>query len=143
MNSAYGDWLRGSLWAWPALEVVHIAGIALLFGSLVLLELRVLGLAPTLPLPALARLALPLTLGGFALAASSGLLMFAADPGTLLVHPAFRWKMLLLALAGLNAALFHARGGLARCDAPARVQVVLSLSIWLGVILAGRLIAYL
>ncbi|THF62256.1 hypothetical protein E6O51_08120 [Pseudothauera rhizosphaerae] len=135
--------MRGSLWAWPALEVVHIAGIALLVGSLVVLELRVLGLARALPLPALARLALPVSLAGFGLAAASGLLMFAADTDTLLVHPAFRAKMLLLMAAGLNAALFHARGGLVRVDATARLQVAGSLLLWLAVIVAGRLIAYI
>ena len=54
-------------WAYPALEVAHLIGIALLLGNLVLLELRVLGAAPDLPLPALARAALTLVLTGFGL----------------------------------------------------------------------------
>ncbi|GAB4035096.1 MAG: hypothetical protein Fur0014_00540 [Rubrivivax sp.] len=130
-------------WAYPALEVVHIVGIALLLGNLVLLELRLLGAAPALPLDALARPALGLVLAGFALAAASGLTMFAAHPGELLSNGAFLAKMGLLALAGLNAALFHARDGLRRADALARAQTVLSLGLWLGAIMAGRWIAYL
>ena len=51
-------WLASSAWAYPALEVVHIVGIALLLGSLVVVELRVWGAAPALPLAALARLGL-------------------------------------------------------------------------------------
>lgn len=130
-------------WAYPALEVVHIVGIALLLGNLVLLELRVLGAAPAIPLRALAAPALALSLGGFALAALSGLTMFAASPGELLANRTFLVKMGLLMLAGLNAALFHARGGLGRADAVAKAQTVLSLLLWLAVIAAGRFIAYL
>ncbi len=129
-------------WAYPALEVVHIVGIALLLGNLVALELRVWGLAAALPLPALARLSLTLSLAGFALAAASGLLMFASQPGDLLANTSFLIKMGLLTVAGLNAALFHARGGLQRLDALAKAQTVLSLGLWLLVIIAGRWIAY-
>ncbi len=129
-------------WAYPALEVVHIVGIALLLGNLVLLELRVWGLAAALPAPALARTALPLVLLGFALIAASGLAMFAAAPGELLANRSFVLKMGLVALAGCNAAAFHARGGVARRDALARAQTLLSLGIWLAVIMLGRGIAY-
>lgn len=143
MDAGFAAMLKGSLWAWPALEFVHLVGIALLFGSLVLFELRVLGLGATLPAAAFARLALPVTLAGFACAAASGLAMFAADAASLLAHPAFRVKMALIALAGLNAALFHARRGVGRLDAAARLQVAVSLGLWLGVIASGRAIAYI
>lgn len=129
-------------WAYPALEVVHIVGIALLLGNLVLLEIRVWGAAATLPLPALARLALPLVLAGFGLCAASGLLMFASQPLDLLGNRVFVVKMGLLMVAGSNAAIFHARGGLQRLDRAARLQTVLSLGIWITVIILGRSIAY-
>ena len=77
-------------WAWPALEAVHIAGIALLVGSLVLLELRVWGAAPELPVVALARLALAVTAVGFALVLLTGLAMFSARPLELLANDARR-----------------------------------------------------
>ena len=66
-------WIASHPWAYPALEVLHIVGIALLLGNLVLLEIRVWGGAATLPLPALAGMALPLVLAGFGLCAASGL----------------------------------------------------------------------
>lgn len=135
-------WIAEHPYAFPALEVVHIVGIALLLGSLVLLELRVWGVGAALPLPALARLALPVTLGGFALIAASGLLMFAASAAELLASTTFLLKMALVALAGLNAAAFHLRGGLTRADAVARWQAAASLLLWLAVIAAGRWIAY-
>ena len=130
-------------WAWPALEAVHIAGIALLVGSLVLLELRVWGAAPELPVVALARLALAVTAVGFALVLLTGLAMFSARPLELLANGAFVLKMGIAMLAGLNAAWFHARGGLSRLDTLARAQTALSLGLWLGVIILGRWIAYL
>lgn len=130
-------------WAYPALEVLHIVGIALLLGSLVLVELRVWGAGAELPLKALARLALPVSLAGFVLAAGSGLLMFAAHPGDMLANRAFLLKLGLVSLAGLNAAFFHARGSLVRGDGVARAQTVLSLGLWLGAIICGRWIAYL
>ena len=136
-------WLASNSWAYPALEVVHIIGIALLLGNLVLLEMCVWGGAATLPLPALARVALPLVLAGFGLCAASGLLMFASQPLDLLGNRAFVIKMGLLMGAGTNAAMFHARGGLQRLDLAARLQTVLSLGIWVVVIIMGRSIAYL
>lgn len=134
--------IASSAWAYPVLEAVHIMGIGLLLGSLVLLDLRVWGQAPTLPVQALARLALPVTLAGFALAAVSGLLMFAAAPAELLANRLFVIKLGLLMLAGLNAAWFHARHSLQRLDALARLQTLLSLGLWAAVIMAGRWIAY-
>jgi hypothetical protein len=135
-------WIASNTWLYPALEVVHIVGIALLLGSLVLLELRVWGLATTLPVQPLARLALPVTLAGFALVAASGLLMFISNPAELLAKRVFVVKMALVMLAGLNAASFHARGSLDKLDRTARVQTLASLGIWLAVIICGRWISY-
>ena len=119
------SWLASNPWAYPALEVLHIVGIALLLGNLVLLELC-LWSGATLPLPALARVALPLVLAGFGLCAASGLLMFASQPLDLLGNRAFVIKMGLLVVAGSNAALFHARGGLQRLDGPTMAGAVLT-----------------
>jgi hypothetical protein len=129
-------------WAYPVLEIVHIFGIALLLGNLVLLELRVFGRGAQLPLQPLARLALTTSVCGFALAAASGLLMFASQAGELLANRAFTLKMLLIFAAGCNAAWFHQRGSLARCDRPARALLVVSTLIWLAVVSCGRWIAY-
>jgi len=134
--------IASSPWAYPVLESLHIVGIGLLLGSLALLELRVWGRAAVLPVQPLARLALPVTVAGFALAVLSGLLMFAAAPGELLAKRLFIIKMGLLMLAGLNALWFHARGSLQRLDATARAQALLSLALWLAVVFSGRWLAY-
>ena len=135
--------IKTHVWAFPALEVVHISGIALLLGNLVLLELRVFGLGAGLPVKELARLSLGVAVVGFTLAVFSGLLMFASQPAELLSNRAFTLKMLLLFIAGCNAAWFHGRGSLDKLDAWARAQMILSTLIWLAVVACGRWIAYL
>jgi hypothetical protein len=134
--------LQSTPWAYPALEAVHIVGIALLVGNLVALEMRVFGRAAALPVSGLARLSLTIALSGFALAAASGSLMFATQPFELLANRAFLVKMGLLVLAGCNAVWFHARGSLLKLDSMARVQMLSSTAIWLAVIFCGRWIAY-
>lgn len=135
--------IRTHLWAYPALEAVHLLGIALLLGNLVLLEMRVWGLGVQLPIRALARLALSIALTGFALAAGSGLLMFASQAAELLTNRAFTLKMLLLITAGCNAAWFHGRDSLGKLDTVAKAQTLVSGLIWLAVIACGRSIAYI
>ena len=136
------DALGSHPWAYPALEMVHISGIALLLGNLVLLELRVFGLGAGLAVKELARLSLGLALTGFAMAAASGLLMFASRAVELLGNRIFTLKMLLLLAAACNAAWFHGRGSLDKLDTFARVQMVVSTLIWLAVLACGRWIAY-
>ncbi|MES2686438.1 MAG: hypothetical protein V4706_06410 [Pseudomonadota bacterium] len=134
--------LRSHVWAYPALEVVHIIGIALLLGNLVLLELRVFGLGAALPVKALSRLSLGIALAGFSVVAASGLLMFASQPAELLANRAFTLKMLLLLTAGCNAAWFHGRGSLDKLDGLAKAQMAVSTLIWLAAVACGRWIAY-
>ena len=135
-------WIVSHPFAYPALEIVHIVGIALLLGNLALFELRVWGFGPELPVRPLARLALRLSLAGFALVAASGLLMLAGQFDELLAGRVFVLKMGLVGLAGLNAAWFHARGSLQRLDRGARALTVVSMGLWLAVIICGRWIAY-
>ena len=127
-------------WAYPALEVIHLLGVALLLGNLVLVELRHwrTGAMPE----AVDRLALGVVLTGFMAAAASGLVMFATQPMDLIAKRAFLLKMPLLMLAGINAAAFHARGGLARRDVLARAQTLASLGRWVVILACGRAIAY-
>lgn len=129
-------------WAYPMLEAAHLLGVALLLGNLVLIELRVLGWGAVLPVRPLARLSLSLALAGFVLAACSGLLMFASQPMELLANRVFSAKMILLMLAGCNAAWFHGRQSLERLDLVAKLQMMVSTLLWLLVLIAGRWIAY-
>ena len=136
------DAIRRSVWVYPALETIHIAAFATVFGSLMLLELRVFGAAPAVPLSPLARLAVPVALIAFALAAFAGALMLISNATELVSNLAFQIKLGLIGAAGANALWFHRRDGIARHDAVAKAQSLLSVMLWLGVIACGRLIAY-
>ncbi|HVG03384.1 MAG TPA: hypothetical protein VM937_00425 [Burkholderiaceae bacterium] len=136
------DAIRRSLWAYPALEAIHIASFAAVFGSLLVLELRVFGAAPAIPLSPLARLAVPVALTAFSIAATTGLLMLISNASEIVVNTAFQIKVTLIVLAGMNARWFHRRDSLVLHDGVAKAQSLLSIMLWLGVIACGRLIAY-
>jgi len=145
-----GRFMREALWAYPAVETTHIVGLALLFGSIAVVDLRLLGAGRRIPAAALVGYAVPWSLLGFAVAACSGLLMFTAHASEFLAQPLFLLKMTLILLAGTNAALLRV-GVLQRASSwpadaspPARVRIAaaLSLALWIGVIACGRLLAY-
>ena len=153
-GSALGQAMRQWLWLYPSVEIVHIVGIALLFGSIVVLDLRLLGLSRNIPVRTLSRHVLPWTAGSFILIIPSGLLMFTAHATEFIDSEVFVLKMLLIMAAGVNAALFHTitfrtadvwdSEEMRKLPPPpsARLAGGLSLAIWLSVIACGRLLAY-
>jgi len=142
--------MRESLWLYPGVEIAHIAGLAVLVGSVAMFDLRLLGVGRSLSVRALARFLLPWSVGALVVIVPSGLMMFSAHASEMIDNRPFMVKMLLLVIAGTNAALFHTSvfRGAAAWDtgvappAMARVQAVFSLALWLAVISCGRLIAY-
>ena len=149
-GSRVGHWMREALWAYPAVETVHIIGLALLFGTIVIVDLRLLGLGRNVSAIAVTRNVLPWTLAGFAVAAVTGSLMFTAHAAEFATLPIFLLKMTLIALGGINAALLRA-GALKSAGLwdvatlpPRRVRAAaaVSLLLWTCVIACGRLLAY-
>lgn len=137
--------IRTSAWAYPMLETGHIIGLATLLGTMLLVELQVLGASRARDRLAYAQLAahaLPWTLAGFGLAIITGALMFVSRAEELVWNRAFLTKMPLIACAGLNALWFTLRRSGHRGDTVAKLQAGASILIWLGVITCGRLIAY-
>ena len=143
--------LRQSNWAFPTLDTIHTLGIVLVAGTILLVDLRLLGLGlRSVPVAQLVARIVPATLAGFGLMFVTGGLLFSSEAVKMYHSPAFRIKMLLLALAGLNALIFHRTiyRDVAHWDpatpAPARARLagLLSLLFWIGVIAAGRAIAY-
>jgi hypothetical protein len=142
--------MRQDLWLYPAVEIVHIIGFVTLAGSIIVLDLRLLGLSPRLPVRALAHHVLPWSFGALLLIVPTGLLMFIAHAGDLIANTAFIAKMSLLFCAAINAAVFHAGAfrGVSAWDsgaavpAAAKLHALLSLLIWAGVLACGRLLAY-
>ena len=148
--SAFGQAMRQWLWLYPSVEIVHVTGIALLVGSIAILDLRLLGLSRSLPVRRLAAHILPWSIASFVLIVPSGLAMFVAHAGDLMSNPVFAVKMCLILLAGANAGILHA--GVFRSAGQwdvdvmpplaARAAAAASLLLWISVIACGRLLAY-
>ncbi|MGP0070778.1 MAG: DUF6644 family protein [Bryobacteraceae bacterium] len=142
--------LRQSNWAFPAFDTIHTLGIVLVAGTIMLVDLRLLGLGlRSIPMTQLVARIVPATLWGFGLMILSGGLLFASEAVKMYHSPAFRIKLVLLALAGLNALIFHrtvyrdaAHWEPSVAPVRARLAGLLSLVFWIAIIAAGRAIAY-
>lgn len=140
-------WIRVTPLAYPVLEVVHLWALAVVFGTILIVDLRLIGLClgglDRFPLAALARAVLPWTIAAFIVAALSGALMFISRAPDFVTNPAFLVKLALLVLAGLNALALHLRGSIDALQSSVnRWHGALSIALWLGIIASGRWIAY-
>jgi hypothetical protein len=93
---AFARAMREQLWLYPSVEIVHIIGLAILVGSIVMFDLRVLGLSRGIPVRALRRHLLPWSLGALVLIVPTGMLMFSAHASDFIGNRAFQVKMALL-----------------------------------------------
>ena len=143
--------IRDSLYTFPVLESIHVVGLALVFGTIAILDLRLLGVASTdRPVSRLMADLLKWTWAAFAVTALTGGLMFSTNALVYFHNTFFRAKMILLVLAGLNMLVFEltARKTIDRWDrasttpSSAKVVATISLVIWIGVIVAGRVIGF-
>jgi len=144
-----GAWVRNSEWAFPFLQSWHFIGMTMLLGVVGAIDLRVLGVARAIPLAPLHRF-LPLAFIGFGINLITGICFFCHDPWVYAFNTSFRIKMLLILLAGLNALWFRLGvfldldrwGPGIEASRLAKVISAVSILIWLGVITAGRYIAF-
>jgi hypothetical protein len=136
-------------WGWPTMESVHFIGLTLLFGSIAVWDLRLLGIGKRVPMAEFHRL-VPFAVLGFAINAASGSMFLMTEPNQYVYNPAFHFKFLLVGIAGLNVLVFYVTvfwrfGTLAPgVDAPRILKVfgAVSLACWIGVIICGRLITF-
>ena len=142
-----GAAVRQSRWMFATGETLHFFGLCLLVGAMLIVDLRLLGYIRIVPMRA-ALAFLPFAIVGFVINLLTGIEFFMADPFMYWPNPAFRMKMVLILLAGLNAILFtvmeyrHALtlGSGENVSALGRISAGLSLGLWLGVLLLGRLL---
>jgi uncharacterized membrane protein len=143
--------IRNSLYLFPLIESVHVVGLTMVFGTILIIDLRLLGLASTRrAFTAVASDVLKWTWLAFGLTATTGLLMFVTNAGTYYHNAYFRAKMALLVLSGLNTLAFsltarrslHAWDRNAAAPAAGRTVAALSLVIWIGVIFLGRWVGF-
>ena len=141
----------GFTWWFPFLESVHVLAIGLVVGTILMVDLRLLGVAALgYAASRMARELLPWTWGAVCIAVVTGFGLFMTRAATYIENPAFETKLVLLLLAGLNMALFQFRTfrGIADWDdaaAPpvaAKVAGGASLLLWIGVVLAGRWVGH-
>ncbi|HSV24214.1 MAG TPA: hypothetical protein VLJ17_14450 [Xanthobacteraceae bacterium] len=142
-----GAAVRESRWLFAMGETFHFIGLCLMVGGLLIVDLRLLGFIRSVPVRA-ALAFLPLVIVGFLINLASGIEFFVTDPFMYWPSPAFRLKLTLILVAGLNALLFHVmehRRMLILADgkntsAYVKLTAGLSLSLWLCVLLLGRLL---
>lgn len=135
-------------WAWPALEILHFVGLCLLFGIVLLGNLRILGLMKDTPFMEVHKL-LPWGVVGFAINAVTGILFYIGQAFQYTENIAFHWKVLLMLVAGANVlylTLFDDVWALGPGDnAPLSAKLVAASQVvlWVGVIYFGRMLPYL
>jgi len=150
-DSSFGTMIRESDYAYSVIESVHVLAITLVVGTIAVLDLRMLGLVlRPIAVTRVARAVFPLTWSGFAISFISGFLLFWAESAKMYTNPSFRMKLILLALVGLNPLIFHTtiyrrvHEWESQHVTPwrARTAAIASLTLWGGIVIAGRAIAY-
>lgn len=152
-SSALAEFLRGlGIWTYGLLNLAHIIGISSLFGAVLLLDLKLLGLWPSIPVASLIRPTVPVAALGFVLAAVSGIMMLSFNTTEYHGNPFFYVKLPVIVIGLVNVAIIQrlaawkrAAAGLPPAPGDRRMLAVfggLSLLIWLTVISCGRMIGY-
>jgi hypothetical protein len=139
-----------SEWLFPAIEVVHVFAISLVFGTIAIIDLRLLGLASTnRRYTEMARELLPLTWGAWFVAAMFGTLLVASRPVGYFENVDFRMKFLCMGLAGVNMLVFQfvtsrdlGRWDRGRAPLAGKVAGALSLVLWIGVVYFARMTGF-
>ena len=150
-SSAPAAWLKGSLYAFPLIESFHVIGLAMVFGTIAVFDLRLLGLASVRrPFATVASEITKWTWAAFGLTAATGALMFITNPVAYYQNQQFRFKMSLLVLAGLNMLIFNMKTGRGvhrwnrdqAAPLAGKLAGALSLLLWIGVIFLGRWVGF-
>ncbi len=143
-------YIRESETIFPVLQTFHVLGLMLMLGTILVVDLRILGVSLTSRSPLeVGRDLLPYTWAGFVVVLISGLLLLTAQVGRIYENDFLRAKLALLILAGINVIVFHlgsyrsiAQWGVSVTPGSARIAAATSLTLWSAVIIAGRYIAY-
>jgi len=138
-----------SKWGWPTTETVHFFGLSLLVGTIGMFDLRLLGIGKRIPIAALHRL-VPWGVLGYVINICTGFLFLTIAPDQYIYNPSFHFKILFMMFAGVNILVFYSavfrkvRVLDSGADAPVAAKIVagVSLAMWIGVIVCGRLLTF-
>jgi uncharacterized membrane protein len=145
---AIGAFVTDNTWVWPASEALHFVGLCLLFSVVLIVDLRMLGMAKKLSFSALYQL-LPFGMLGFAVNLVTGMAFFISTPGQYTKNIAFHWKILLLVLAGINVLYFMLLDEAWEVgpgdDAPitAKIAAASAIFLWIGVLYFGHMLPFI
>ncbi len=137
--------------AFPWIELIHVLAITIVFGSILFVDLRLVGLAARdYPISRISRAVVPVTWIAFVIAAITGSLLFISNPVTYFGNTFFRAKMLLMICAGLNMAIFHVWtwrnvrnwDETPRVPLPVKFAGLISMLLWVTIIVCGRWIGF-
>ena len=149
-NLSFPTQIRESDWLFPTIETVHVFALVLVVGTIMTVDLRLLGFAnKERPYSQVASEMLPWTWAAFGIAALAGMLMFSSKALTYYGNIPFRLKMVCLLLAGINMAMFHWLGtrhleawDRGRPPRAAKLAGGASLLLWTTIVAAGRWIGF-
>jgi len=150
-NTDIASSIRNSLYLFPMLESIHVMGLAIVFGTIAIMDLRLLGLASTnRPFRMVASDILKWTWIAFAITFLTGGLMFTTNSTAYFHNSVFQAKMAALLLAGINMGIFELTTGRSSRDwdtsksppAAAKTAAIISLTLWITVIFLGRWIGF-
>jgi hypothetical protein len=138
-------------WTWPICETLHFIGMSLLFGSILIMDLRLIGVQHSLISSLSIHKMLPMAFIGFGINLLTGIVFIFGDPHRYAINISFQLKMILVLLAGLNALLYSVKVAPIIANAPpnadtppiAKAVGAASILLWTGVLCFGRLIPYL
>jgi len=143
-----GSFVTNNTWVWPACETLHFVGLCLLFTVVLIVDLRMLGMAKSISFPALYQL-LPFGMLGFVVNLITGMMFFISTPGQYTKGYAFAWKMVFVVLGGINVLYFMLfdepwNVGIGD-DAPLKAKLVAASAIivWIGVLFWGHMLPFI
>lgn len=144
-DTSLAAWVVSSPYIWPTLECIHFVSLCVLFGSLLIIDLRLIGFYRE-PCAPMIEMLIRLALAAFAVNLATGLLFFFGNTFKYVGNAAFELKLLLIMAAGINALFYKVR--LSRLVHTDEVSLssagvgYLSLLLWAGVIICGRMITF-
>jgi uncharacterized membrane protein len=149
LTRVIGEGMVNLKWGWPASETIHFVGLILLFGVVLLIDLRMLGFLKGISFAALHRL-LPWGVLGFGVNVLTGMLFFVgAPPNFYVTNPVFFWKLALILVAGADVmyfTVFDQAWALGADDTPpmgAKVAAASGILLWVGVIFCGQMLPFI
>jgi hypothetical protein len=144
----FGAFVVGHTWVWPSCETLHFVGLSILFTTVLIVDLRMLGVAKKISFSALYQL-MPLGMLGFALNLVTGMFFFIGAPQQYTKNPVFYWKMVFVILAAINVLYFMLLdqpwtvGPEDEAPFGTKIMAASAIFLWIGILFFGHMLPFL